>query len=176
MGSNKNPRQITDGKLRCGSKHHDGDRMVPVEDFPTKARTPDGYDYACRACHSKYNKRQGKHTYNRWKGDHPERALLVGRRADAKKRGIEFTIEEKDVIIPMLCPVLGIPIIHNTGNGEGRSDNSPSLDRIHNDRGYIPGNVVVISWRANMLKKDASIAELIRMADFYKQFLGENNE
>ena len=36
----------------------------------------------------------------------------------------------------------------------------PSLDRIDGAKGYVKGNVRVISHRANMLKNDATIEEL----------------
>jgi len=165
MGSNRNPRQIVDGKLRCGSKHHEGDRMVPVTSFSKKKPSPDGLDYSCKDCRRKQNHEIGDTTYKKWKAKNPVKALFAGRKSDAKKRGIEFTITERDVIIPEVCPVLGIPIV---ASGGSRTNNSPSIDRIDNNKGYVPGNVVVISWRANMLKKDATIEELIKMANFYK--------
>jgi hypothetical protein len=41
-----------------------------------------------------------------------------------------------------------------------RSACSPSLDRIIPDRGYVPGNVRVVSDRANRLKGKRSLSEL----------------
>jgi hypothetical protein len=38
---------------------------------------------------------------------------------------------------------------------------SPSLDRIDPSRGYIPGNVQVISNRANLLKRDGTLREIV---------------
>lgn len=69
-------------------------------------------------------------------------------------------------MIPSHCPILGIPVYQMTGNGGG-GDHSPSLDRIRGDLGYVPGNVIVISNRANRLKSDASIEELRSIASFY---------
>ncbi len=37
---------------------------------------------------------------------------------------------------------------------------SPSLDRLDNTLGYIPGNVQVISWKANQIKSNATLQEL----------------
>lgn len=45
-------------------------------------------------------------------------------------------------------------------NGTGPAPDSPSLDRVIPELGYVPGNVIVISWRANNLKRDATIEEL----------------
>jgi len=49
-------------------------------------------------------------------------------------------------------------------------NNSPSIDRIDNSKGYIKNNIVVVSRRANVLKKDASIEELKKLAEFYSTF------
>lgn len=168
MASNKNPRRIIEGKLRCGSKRHVGDRMVPVEWFSKKITSPDGMSYDCKECRTKYNAEASKRTHIKWKSNNPISALLSGRRSDAKKKGLDFTITEADVNIPDTCPVLGIPIICTAG--VSRTDNSPSLDRIDNMKGYIPGNVVVVSWRANLLKKNASIKELTLMYKFYSKY------
>ena len=74
----------------------------------------------------------------------------------AKEKGLEFNIEISDIILQDTCPVLNIPMIR-TGK---RHDGSPSLDRIDNSKGYIKGNIAVISWRANALKKDATLEEM----------------
>lgn len=53
--------------------------------------------------------------------------------------------------------------------GEGvRNDASPSLDKIIPSLGYVPGNVLVISWRANRIKCDATANELMLIANYYK--------
>ena len=63
-----------------------------------------------------------------------------------------------DIKIPLNCPILQIPLINSLG---GKSiDNSPSLDRIDSSKGYIKGNVRIISMRANRLKQDSTIDEL----------------
>lgn len=71
----------------------------------------------------------------------------------------EFDITWKDVLPPPTCPVLGLPL-HFTG-AKGIFDwNYPSVDRWDNSKGYVCGNVRVISLRANLLKKDATLLEL----------------
>lgn len=77
----------------------------------------------------------------------------------AKRLCIPFSISKEDIIIPEVCPVLGIELIWGVGNGR-MNDSSPSLDRRDPSLGYVPGNVTVISWRANRLKGDAVVAEL----------------
>ena len=75
---------------------------------------------------------------------------------------MEHTITVVDVIIPDLCPMLGIPLAMSVG---APSNNSPSLDRIDSSKGYIPGNVWVISHKANSMKRDATREELLTFAD-----------
>lgn len=79
-------------------------------------------------------------------------------KASAKARGYEFTITEDDVAWPDVCPYLGIKLDYAASND--RQDDTCSLDRIDSTRGYVPGNVQIISSKANRLKNDASISEL----------------
>lgn len=90
-----------------------------------------------------------------------KKVLIAGAKTRAKNRGILCTITEDDFIIPETCAYLGIPIFHCKGNVR---TNSPSLDEIVKGKGYIPGNVEVISYKANAMKRDASIDELIYFA------------
>jgi len=82
--------------------------------------------------------------------------LLGGARKRAKLFGIPLEIGLSDIVIPERCPVLGIALVR----GDRPTPASPSLDRIDPRRGYVPGNVQVISTRANRMKSDASLAEL----------------
>jgi len=86
------------------------------------------------------------------------------KKAGAKKLGIAFTIGPDDFSWPSHCPALGIQL-----NSGGSRDNTPSFDRIDPRYGYVPGNVVVVSMRANRMKSDASAAELQALALFYKR-------
>lgn len=91
--------------------------------------------------------------------------MIDNARARARRAGVPFTISTKDLTIPSNCPILGIPLFQKKGKGGG--DHSPSLDRVRPECGYVPGNVIVISNRANRLKSDASIRELRDIASFY---------
>jgi hypothetical protein len=65
----------------------------------------------------------------------------------------------EDIMIPALCPVLGIELERNLGERHS-SPSSPSIDRVDNTRGYVPSNIHVISLQANSLKRDLGIEEL----------------
>lgn len=82
--------------------------------------------------------------------------MVASARARARELGREFSLTNH-IAIPIRCPVLGIELRHGVGSP---TDNSPTLDRIDNDLGYVDGNVAVISRRANRIKSDASLEEL----------------
>lgn len=92
--------------------------------------------------------------------EHPREEILRRTRNRALRSGIEFTINENDLDWPDVCPVLGVKLIYGAV-GAGRAlFNSASLDRVNNKKGYVPGNVRVISNRANCIKRDATLEEL----------------
>lgn len=82
------------------------------------------------------------------------------------QKEIDNIKNEKDEYI---CPVLNIEICINTGTKRKYND-SMSLDRINNSKGYIKGNICVISWRANKLKCDASIEEIKNMYNYIQSY------
>ncbi len=115
-----------------------------------------------------YGKSVSKQTYNRT--PHPktdleraQRAYYSRKKENSKRGKWEFSIAFNDVIWNTHCPILGIEI---NWFADFRQENSPSLDRINPKEGYIPGNVVLISWRANRIKNDGSAAEHLKIAEF----------
>lgn len=75
-------------------------------------------------------------------------------RARAKKRGLDFAVEVHDILpLPQTCPVLGIRLRKSAGPQDPQAY---SLDRIDNSKGYVPGNVAVMSYLANRLKNDGT--------------------
>jgi dihydroxyacetone kinase-like predicted kinase len=87
--------------------------------------------------------------------------MLSAARSRAKKRGVPFNLTVDDFDIPDTCPALGIEIVL-----EGDPDRAPSLDRIMPAMGYVKGNVIVLSNRANRIKNNASAHELRQIAEF----------
>jgi hypothetical protein len=92
--------------------------------------------------------------------------MVLAAHARARKAGVPCTIIHSDIVIPSHCPVLGLPLYRQLGK-QGGGPNSPSLDRITPELGYIPGNIIVISSRANRIKSDATPEEMQALADFY---------
>lgn len=99
----------------------------------------------------------------------PEIKTIYNRlKASAKRRGIPFNLTLTDLnnlTFPISCPVLGIPLKYNRGMLQ---DNSYSIDRIDSTKGYEIENILVISWKANRLKNNASQEELSKISKFYE--------
>jgi len=93
--------------------------------------------------------------------------MLLEAKARAVKKGLEFSLKESDLVIPEFCPMLGIKIEQGVLH---RADSSPSIERVDTLKGYVPGNAIVVSWRANRLKSDASIEEMEKIVTFCKNF------
>jgi hypothetical protein len=115
---------------------------------------------------------QGREKEREWQRNrrraHPITRLLQEARARAKKKGLEFNLQKEDIVIPAVCPILGIPLFPN--KSKGACENSPSIDRVNSAAGYIKGNVVVISWRANRIKSNARLDELEKIVEFYRKW------
>jgi hypothetical protein len=82
-------------------------------------------------------------------------------RKRAREQGLPFSITHEDIRIPERCPILGIELSTNEG---WAGNDSPSLDKIIPELGYAPGNIAVISWRANRLKGDGTLEEIEAVA------------
>lgn len=111
---------------------------------------------ACATCNAAYMRRYLK-VQRRLA---PAVALHSRARQRAARRGLPFDLEVRDIIVPTICPALGVPLVI----GEMRSPYSPSLDRIRPALGYVRGNTRVISDRANRLKGALDINGLIERA------------
>ena len=98
-----------------------------------------------------------------------KRMMLRSARHRAKQKGLPFNITINDFDIPDRCPALGIEITL-----AGSIENAPSLDRVVPAMGYVKGNVVVLSNRANRIKNDASPYELHLIADFLENFINKD--
>lgn len=99
--------------------------------------------------------------------------LLEKAKRRARKKGLEFSITLGDITIPARCPLLGVEI---QLGGDGLFNmNSPSLDRIDNSKGYVKGNVAVISLKANKLKSDLSVRELQSLASALASYISQSD-
>lgn len=93
--------------------------------------------------------------------------LLNQLKNSAKKRGIEFNLTTSDIDdigIPITCPVLGIPLKFHRGRPQ---DDSISFDRIDSTKGYTKENLVIVCYRVNKLKSNATLKEMQSIVKFY---------
>ena len=99
--------------------------------------------------------------------------LWAGTRHGARQRGLEHTITPYDIEVPDVCPVLGIKL-RPGGSNVGFKDDLASVDRIDSSLGYVPGNIRVISWRANRLKSDNTIDTLEKILVYMRAEIGNS--
>jgi hypothetical protein len=109
------------------------------------------------------NNPEAYRTYDReYRRSHRAQTALVRAKRRAPKCGVPFNLTIEDLPpIPDICPVLGVPLVC----GEGRVvPESLTLDRMDPSLGYVRGNVMWLSHRANAMKQDASLEQLQQFA------------
>lgn len=127
------------------------------------------YDIEYRKKNKEKRSQQNKVLYQnsrkvKFKND-PQHYLWYVARTRSRKSGIEFTIVKEDITIPEVCPILGLTLT----KGDGYLPNAMSLDRVDNTKGYIPGNVRVISRQANLLKSSLTLDILENIIKYIKK-------
>lgn len=100
---------------------------------------------------------------DRVKSQSAEYKMLQRAKMRAKENNLNFNISISDIFIPKKCPILNIQLVSHSGKS-GAFRDSPSLDRINPSLGYVKGNIWVISNRANAMKSDSSISDMINFA------------
>lgn len=119
-----------------------------------------------------------------WRHKNPEKSILKDSRRRSVEKNIPFNLSAEDIIIPEVCPILKIPLNKNTGLWK---DDSPSIDRIIPEKGYVKENIIIISYRANRIKNDHTISEIVngnidyscdpednkKIIEYYKKILEE---
>jgi hypothetical protein len=99
-------------------------------------------------------------TWKERRDENPARYLWRLARKRAKRLNIRFAITEKDIEVPGLCPVFNTPLKFGVALA---CNDSPSIDRFKPELGYVPGNICVISYRANELKRNCTVDELQKL-------------
>ena len=92
----------------------------------------------------------------------------------ANRRGIHFDLEYTDFELPEYCPILGINLEYGAGT-DGNAPQHATLDRIDNSKGYIPGNVMIVSRLANAMKNAASFEQLEQFIKNYSLLINYSN-
>lgn len=137
----------------------------PLEKFHKNKCTKDGHHALCPNCKKEYDKfyRQRKEYKDKENLRGSERRAYDWRyrfmmtRVNAKSKNIPWNITIEDVPIPAKCPLLEIPLVM----GDKYRWNKPSIDRIDCTKGYVKGNVWIISVMANLMKNFAAKEQLV---------------
>jgi len=136
---------------------------LPLTSFSLRADVvrPNGLRYTrgnCKACATVEKRVYRKRNIKSF--------MLNNARRRADRFGTLFNITEQDIFIPETCPVLGIPLVISSGHAK---PNSPSLDRIFPELGYIKGNIIVVSSLANTIKSYGTVEQIGKVYEFYKR-------
>lgn len=134
----------------------------PESEFWKDSSRPDGLQIYCKLCLGKKMKPLREQQYHRYKTDPATRSKRLVQDAErrARQNSLDFDLDVEWVLGELegcgwTCPYLGIEI-----SLEGESWNAPSIDRVDSAKGYTKSNCVMCSWRANHLKRDATLGEL----------------
>ena len=157
------------GKICTNCKKH-----KPFSNFSKKIGGKYGLRSYCKSCAKEYNDNMCR--FKKW---------FTSKKSHVKYPGnVEFTIEPTDIPgvkirkrkniynirtseaieYPKVCPVLGIELDWGMN---GNQPNSPSLDRIDPTKGYVKGNVMMMSALANRMKQDATLKQLNQFSRYH---------
>lgn len=144
---------------------------LPFENFHRKLKNKDGRSSKCKLCQKAYKDIYYKENKIKIAQDRQDyysnpinrlKLLLSKVRERSIENNIPFNISVEDLNIPDKCPYLDVPLTHLIG--KGHQIYNSSIDRIDPTKGYVKGNVQVISLLANQMKNSATKEQLITFA------------
>lgn len=177
----------------CRYIHHTGPNPVNIENMIRDKSRKDGYAEICKPCAYIRKKKYMERVYSgdssvqsiikfnqsqsiqvkRKKIEKGIEALLYkSARSRSIRKGLEFDLSISDIIIPVCCPILDIPLstdvflVDGVKRGSVFPENYPTIDRIDSNKGYTKDNCHVISWKANRLKSNASIEDIRKLYEW----------
>ena len=178
----------------CSLKTHQGSRVLPLSEFPKDRSRPDGLHSNCKACvrarKAKWLQRvkdgdpsvqhisEHRKAHRQQSAKHKQKrgfkyTILASARNRAKRKHLAFDLTLEDIVIPQKCPMLGLNILQQweSHRNHTKEDGYPTIDRIDSTKGYTKDNIQIISWRANNLKSNASLQEMVELGVWAKQQL-----
>lgn len=153
-------------------------QIFPVEMFHKNKSKRSGLSSYCKNCDKERRRNWYADTGKQWVKDYAKanpvliktKNLIGDARRRAKKKNLPCDIDldyvrlivGENAEFASHCPVFKVPLEWSCqrANGNNPLPNSPSLDRIDPSKGYVKGNVWIISHRANTIKSNASHEEL----------------
>jgi len=146
----------------------------PLSEYHNIKRYKNGKLAICKICHSKYCAANYDKHHTRIRKDIPYRwknGALGSARQRSREKSLPFDIVHTDLPEPTHCPALGIELDYRRNKGlgqKGRHDGSAELDRTIPEKGYVKGNINVLSARANKLKNNGTIEEFEKILAYLK--------
>ena len=94
--------------------------------------------------------------------------MFKGALQRARKNNLPFDIDTPYLksIAKQTCPIFDIQLNWGMSPNGSVKSNSPSLDKVIPEWGYIKGNVAIISFIANKIKQDVTYNDLYKVADW----------
>lgn len=126
--------------------------------FSVHSETRSGYDTSsCKIC---------KKSSFDWSKVPMEKRIYQRIKSRAKRDNLEFDLELTDIVIPTHCPVFGVKLVY------GDKDWTYSVDRLDPSKGYVKGNVSIISNKANRTKNNATLQDLEAICSWLRTMRG----
>jgi hypothetical protein len=144
-----------------------------LSEFYQRAEDDNKHMALCKPC---ANARTRKN-YRTTKATKQGHALQIfnKRKNAARREGILFDIDfEYMFSLPSEnCAILNMPLSWCELSDKPR-DNTPSIDKIIPEKGYVKGNVAWVSYRANSLKGNGTLDEHAAIVEYIKFALNKN--
>lgn len=151
-------------------------RQVINKYYPTLTKELRGQMLTCSLYRQKVLDERFKRT-GRYEGHHASdlsramAAYFTRKKQNSKKSKWGWEVTYHDIEWNVICPIFGTEL---DWFAEKHHANSPSLDRVDPTKGYIPGNVRIISFRANCIKNNGTAEEHLLIADYMNEHLKKN--
>jgi hypothetical protein len=113
-------------------------------------------------------KERSRDLQRQWREKNPTRETFLNTKSRAKVHGTPFSIKFEEIFWPTLCPVFGTKLSYDKGYKGSKKirDTQATLDRWDNSKGYILGNVFVISHKANRLKGNMDHDDMMALTGY----------
>ena len=168
------------GKSKLTPEQRSANRKAQIKAWLDKNQDYNKKYYEENKDRTKYQLQQN---YRQTKENTPWVLMARAAKTRAKERNLEYNIDAEYLksIWTDTCPVLGTTLksaLHESGMSRNHKskpqDQSPTLDRINSTRGYVKGNVVIISYRANMIKNCGTAEEHRLIANFIDRSIDQD--
>lgn len=133
-----------------------------IESIPNRLKSK-----ATRSCGCLRKEELSKRSTTHGMGGSNEYWLFHWAKARAREQNVPFNLEVSDIKIPKVCPVIGVKLEKSSDGKIQR--NSPTLDKIIIKKGYVKGNIQVLSNRANFLKNNGTLKEFEKILEYIKK-------